>query len=385
MLLRISNILVSPFGLKNITPILWSVCIASVLLMQFQVSPVFALSLLITALLLASAFIHIVSSEIKAIGMLSQQSQVQNFDHRELKINSGIFKDSLSGVNEMLRDLERYHQARTESLNEITHLSEELSQSASTVSTNVSTQTDAISSAAAAVSEMTHSIEQVAEKARDVHLRAGDARQLTENGKDSLTQAREDVSTMSNTADETALLMEQLTEQSNVVADMSKVIREISDQTNLLALNAAIEAARAGEHGRGFAVVADEVRQLARRSHESADEITTRIHHVMGDMKNVHQQMKALAGMAHSSLESTNHAQQIFIDVDEQVDSVAQQIIAIATNTEQQAQATNEISTHIEGVLECAEENQGISNETARMAKYMVGLTSNPISTWGYK
>lgn len=385
MYLRISNILISSLGLNNITPILWGTCIASIILMLFHVSPIAVFSLLIAALLLASAFIHIVACEIKMIGTLSQQSQVQSFDHRELKINSGIFKEPLSGVNEMLRDLERYHQARSESLNEITHLSEELSQSASTVSTNVSEQTDAISSAAAAVSEMTQSIEQVAEKTRDVHLRASETRQLTENGKGSLTQAREDVSTMSNTADETAQLMEQLTVQSNVVAEMSKVIRDISDQTNLLALNAAIEAARAGEHGRGFAVVADEVRQLARRSHESADEITTRIHHVMADMKNVHQKMKALAGMAHSSLESTNHAQQIFIDVDEQVDSVAQQIVAIATNTEQQAQATNEISTHIEGVLKCAEENQDVSNETARVAKYMAGLTRNPISMWGYK
>lgn len=378
MLLRISNLLISPFGLKNIALILLGVSIAAVLLILLHVNQLFVFALLIAGILLAAAFIHSVSSEIKMIGALSQLSKVHNFDHRELKINSGIFKESLSGVNEMLREFERFHQARSENLNEITHLSQELSQSANVVSTNVSAQTDAISSAAAAVSEMTQSIEQVAEKAQGVHRSVEETRQLTENGKGSLIQAREDVSTMSNTADETAQLMETLTEQSSVVADMSKVIREISDQTNLLALNAAIEAARAGEHGRGFAVVADEVRQLAQRSHESADEITTRIHHVMGDMKKVHYQMQVLAGMAHSSLESTDHAQQILIAVDDQVDGVAEQIVAIATNTEQQAQATSEISNHIEGVLKCAEENQEASNETARIATYMVSLTSNP-------
>ena len=58
------------------------------------------------------------------------------------------------------------------------------------------------------------------------------------------------------------------------ISNIIKVINAIADQTNLLALNAAIEAARAGDSGRGFAVVADEVRKLAKRSSDSAGEIS---------------------------------------------------------------------------------------------------------------
>ncbi len=64
-----------------------------------------------------------------------------------------------------------------------------------------------------------------------------------------------------------------LEESMSDVNNFLEVISAISARTNLLALNAAIESARAGEMGKGFAVVADEVRKLAEQSAKSVEDI----------------------------------------------------------------------------------------------------------------
>ncbi|GAA3539900.1 methyl-accepting chemotaxis protein [Zobellella aerophila] len=71
--------------------------------------------------------------------------------------------------------------------------------------------------------------------------------------------------------------MHRINQSAHQITEIIQTIDSIAFQTNILALNASVEAARAGEQGRGFAVVAGEVHSLAKRSGEASREIRSLI------------------------------------------------------------------------------------------------------------
>jgi methyl-accepting chemotaxis protein len=132
---------------------------------------------------------------------------------------------------------------------------------------------DSAASMAAVVEEMSVSISQVADNARDALKTASHAAELSDSGGGVIEQATSAINRIADTVRQTSGAMRALDESATRISTVVQVIKEVADQTNLLALNAAIEAARAGESGRGFAVVADEVRKLAERTGKATNEI----------------------------------------------------------------------------------------------------------------
>ena len=145
----------------------------------------------------------------------------------------------------------------------IANASSEIAAGNQDLSHRTENQADTLKDTAASMDELTGTVRQNAENARQANALAESASNVALKGGAVVGQVVE--------------TMASINASSKQIVDIIGVIDGIAFQTNILALNAAVEAARAGEQGRGFAVVATEVRNLAQRSAAAAREIKTLI------------------------------------------------------------------------------------------------------------
>ncbi|MCM1564371.1 MAG: methyl-accepting chemotaxis protein [Dehalobacter sp.] len=107
-------------------------------------------------------------------------------------------------------------------------------------------------------------------------------------------------------------------EAQNRIQEINKVIGAITDiasHSNLLGLNAAIEAARAGEQGRGFAVVADEMRKLAVQSKDSAKMVTDILNGMKQSIESIINEINQVGNIAENQAAATEEITSSIMEV----------------------------------------------------------------------
>jgi methyl-accepting chemotaxis protein len=157
--------------------------------------------------------------------------------------------------------------------------SNHLTQSASTLAESSKDQANNLQTTVQAVHEISSTIEQNTNNAKNSEALAKHSLEAAEKGREVITQMMQSMSDINSGNQEILLQVEdrQINEILVMISEIgnkTKLINDIVFQTKLLSFNASVEAARAGENGKGFAVVAEEIGNLAQSSGNSAKEIS---------------------------------------------------------------------------------------------------------------
>lgn len=214
--------------------------------------------------------------------------------------------------------------------------------------------------AALALDEISVAVASVSQSCTQVHALTRESQKRTMEGKDSLDSLQCQINLVEKAVGNIAQKVESFVASTISITKMTQEVKDIADQTNLLALNAAIEAARAGDLGRGFAVVADEVRKLAEKSSRSASEIDkltaalsnesdlvrSALHNGLEVLASSHGSMSAVASVLDGAAISVNQ--------------VANGMAAVHDATEQQNQASSQVSAQVDSIASLAHENDHV-------------------------
>ncbi len=363
--------------------------------------------------LLGGTFVHEVTKEsnelLKLIAIISLIIGAVTFGIMTIFINRTTKPlTTLTGFMERLGQGEvsiQVEQGRNDSQNEITRLTNGVSQMASrlnslvndirTTSDQVDTQSSSVLNDAqtnlsqsdaqqqqaeqvvTAIEEMATSAKSVAQQVEAIAENVRQADSNTQSGLQVVEEVCIDVAQLNDQLDQSSKAIDQVNADSNSIQSVTKMIDDIAEQTNLLALNAAIEAARAGEQGRGFAVVADEVRTLAHRTQVSVKDVVEIINKLRSSTSNAVSLMHQSQQNANKVLDKAQEAGSALESVAEQVRGISSQSEAIATTAEQQAQVSQEVAASASEISTLNTQSRETSAQTSHSAEQLSELSKH--------
>lgn len=234
---------------------------------------------------------------------------------------------------------------------------ENLSVAANTAKDGVEKETSELHQVATSVEEMVATINDVAKNTVITSDKVKQAHEDCEIADAAMSETMENVNSLAKDVSNSADSARELALEAEKIGSIMNEIQGIADQTNLLALNAAIEAARAGDHGRGFSVVADEVRALSSRTHSATEQIQQSISEIQTTLISWSKTMVKGKESADSCVEKTKESQVIVQKVYSAISDISDLAMQISTASEEQGEASREISTNIVNISDASQTN----------------------------
>lgn len=252
-------------------------------------------------------------------------------------------------IRSIIRSLLSVASELDSSSNQITLVSETISESSRTLAEGSKNQAQAIDSISHSLKEMNTTIQLSADNSLNAARLASESKASAATGETVVKQMHQaivDIKTSNTT------IMTQIDESNSRITEIVNLIREIGEktkviddivfQTKLLSFNASVEAARAGEAGKGFAVVAEEVGNLAQMSGRASKEIADMLNISRQKVENIVTDTRTKVS---SLIESGQSKVEVGIRIANQCAEVLQDIVRKVTDVTRMAEDISRAAT----------------------------------------
>ena len=237
-------------------------------------------------------------------------------------------------------------------------------------------QREQTATVATAMTEMSHSVQEVANSAQSSLTMVQQVETASESGRQIMNTNISTINQLETRLTESVSAVGELQQMSSQIGSILDVIRGIAEQTNLLALNAAIEAARAGEQGRGFAVVADEVRVLAQKTTQSTAEIETMISNLQSSSKTASNVIKSCMSDMDMSVQQASNANSAMEEIQALILEISNMSTHISQAAAEQSETSSDIARNIEDINHIADASYQAMSSIAEASQNLTILAS---------
>ncbi|WP_060982860.1 methyl-accepting chemotaxis protein [Vibrio splendidus] len=240
----------------------------------------------------------------------------------------------------------------------------------------LNSQREQTATVATAMTEMSHSVQEVANSAQSSLTMVQQVESASESGRQIMNTNISTINQLEVRLTESVSAVGELQQMSSQIGSILDVIRGIAEQTNLLALNAAIEAARAGEQGRGFAVVADEVRVLAQKTTQSTSEIETMISNLQSSSKTASNVIESCMSDMDMSVQQASSANSAMEEIQALILEISHMSTHISQAAAEQSETSGDIARNIEDINHIADKSYQAMSSIAEASQNLTILAN---------
>ena len=240
----------------------------------------------------------------------------------------------------------------------------------------LNSQREQTATVATAMTEMSHSVQEVANSAQSSLTMVQQVESASESGRQIMNTNISTINQLEVRLTESVGAVGELQQMSSQIGSILDVIRGIAEQTNLLALNAAIEAARAGEQGRGFAVVADEVRVLAQKTTQSTSEIETMISNLQSSSKTASNVIESCMSDMDMSVQQASSANSAMEEIQALILEISHMSTHISQAAAEQSETSGDIARNIEDINHIADASYQAMSSIAEASQNLTILAN---------